>query len=62
MSLHFSLDIKASMAFENTQKAKVLFVINKCKLIDDGFEVKKTLKQKKDHKVDGCDSHAYLKS
>lgn len=47
MSLHFSLDIKASMAFENTQKAKVLFVINKCKLIDDGFEVKKPLKQQK---------------
>lgn len=60
MSLHFSLDIKASAAFENTQKSKVLFVINKHTLIDDGFEVKKAPNSTKDHKVDGCDSHAHL--
>lgn len=59
MSLHFSLDIKASAAFENTQKSKVLFC-NKCTLIDDGFEVKKAPNSTKDHKVDGCDSHAHL--
>lgn len=60
MSLHFSLDIKASMAFENAQKAKVLFVINKYKLTDDGFEVKNDQNNKKDHKVDRCDSHSRL--
>lgn len=60
MSLHFSLDIKTSAAFENTQKAKVLFIINKCKHIDDGFEVKKDPNNEKNHKVDGCDSHSHL--
>lgn len=60
MSLHFPLDIKASVAFKNTQKAKVPFVINKCKLIVDGFEVKKDQNNKKDHKVNSCNSHSHL--
>lgn len=60
MSLHFSLDIKTSPVFENAQKTKVLFVINKCKLIDEVFEVKKDQNNKKDHKVDVCDSHSHL--
>lgn len=39
---------------------KCFFVINKRTLIDDGFEVKKAPNSTKDHKVDGCDSHAHL--